>query len=105
MNSSFGIGNHSNVNKEHICIVCVVWIHYTVHLYFLCCLQSIAAHRDHFVWRPVAVSVRSHTFLVVMLLVCFAVDTFIPQNAATYATCMAAEIKCYYPLETALEGI
>ena len=37
-----------------------------VNNYFLCRLRSIAAHRDHFVWRLYVCLSGSHTFLVVM---------------------------------------
>ena len=62
---------------------------------FLCRLQSIATHRDHFVRRPsVCLSVRlsvrpsvclsvCHTFLSHFPKLCFAGDTCIPWNAAT----------------------
>ena len=47
---------------------------------FLCCLRSIATHRDHFVRRPSAcLSVRLSHFPKL----CFAGDTCIPRNAAT----------------------
>ena len=35
---------------------------------FLCCLQSIAAHRDHFVWRLSVCPSGSHTFFFVTCL-------------------------------------
>ena len=62
---------------------------------FLCRLQSIATHRDHFVRRPsVCLSVRPSVCLSVRLShfpkLCFAGDTCIPQNAAT----IFANIKC-----------